>query len=101
MTKTTVSFDGKLYNLKRSFRSLMEFETLTGKQASEVSNSVSDTIKLFYCMLKASNKDVFDYSLDAFIDAIDASPEMLSVFLEYLTDAARAETSAKKKAVTH
>lgn len=73
----------KELTLRQSFRALMKFEQITGKDAYQISTSITDTISLFWCMLSASNPD-FDTTLDDFINLLDEQPDLLEHFNTYL-----------------
>jgi len=79
----TIAVKGKDYQLRQSFRALMVFEQLTGKNAYQISSSITDTINLFWCMLSSANPD-FDITIDAFIALLDDRPELLEQFNTYL-----------------
>ena len=94
-----IKIQGKEYQLKQSFRALMMFEEMTSKSAEQVNENVTDLMKLFYCLLKASNKETFAYDFDAFIDAIDEDPQAIEVFTDYLQKQQQTHDTGKKKAV--
>ena len=53
---------------------------------------------LFYCILKANNREIFQYSFDEFIDVIDEYPDNVEVFNNYLLgEAKKVEKSPTKK----
>ena len=62
-----VTINSKEFELKQSIRALMLFEQMTEKKASQIEDNLTDTVTIFYCMLKANNKD-FDYGFETFID---------------------------------
>lgn len=97
MKTNTINFEGKDYTIKQSFRALMMFEEMAGKQASEANDSVTDLLKMFYAILKSSNMDTFNYSFDAFIEMIDSNINAVSEFTEFLTNSQPKEI--KKKVV--
>lgn len=101
MKQSKIQFNGEELILKQSFRSLMLFEEMTGRSAYEVGVSVSDSMKLFYCMLKAANKDVYTQSFDAFLDTIDENPALLTEFNAFLTEDTKPATPGKKKVIKH
>ena len=84
MEQITIQLSGKELIVKQSFRSLMLFEEMTGRNVNQLNDSLSDILTLLYCMLKASNKKNFIYSFDEFIDEIDLNPEIPVVFTEFL-----------------
>lgn len=102
MKESTIKFNGTELVLKQSFRSLMQFETMTGKYATEVNQSIGDLTKLLYCMLSANNKDAFKYTYDEFIDLLDTNESVINDFGAYLVEQgkqAQAQSEVKKKVV--
>jgi hypothetical protein len=73
----------KNLKIKKSYRGLMLFEKVTGKGIFKMNESATDVITLFYCLVKANNKD-FDMNLDDFIDFMDDNEESIEVFMNYL-----------------
>lgn len=96
MESSKIVFEGVEYNIKQSFRALMMFEELAGKEASKANDSVTDLLKMFYCILKASNSNSFTYTFDKFIDLIDTNLLAVSEFTNYLTSGNVVEPTKKK-----
>lgn len=94
-----VKINGEEFNVKKSYRGLMMFEELTGKGISEMKESATDLLTLFYCLLKASNKEKFTKTFDDFIDIIDENPDSVDVFNAYLLEEGKKneKSSTKKK----
>ena len=88
MEQNAIYFDGKKLFIKQSFRGLMEFEKLSGKEASKVSDSLNDMMMLFYSLL---------YTFDDFVDKLDEQPDVLTSFENYLLTLAGESTDDKKK----
>ena len=84
MNQITIKIQDKEYIVKQGFGSLMLFEEMTGKNVFEVNESISDMIKLFYCYLKARNKDTFLFSFDEFVNILDDNQEIFTEFYGYL-----------------
>jgi hypothetical protein len=84
------------YILKRTYKSLILFETQTGKPLSDFKEGVTDNIIMFYCMLKAINKN-FEYSFDDFLTLIDDHEDQLLSFNKYMEGLARNVVVKKKK----
>ena len=100
MNSIKINLNGVEYTIKQSFRSLMMFETLTKKSVNNIGDSVEDIITLFYCILKANNKDTFEFTLDSFIEALDNEPNLFTDFTSFLTSQATdtpVEDKTKKK----
>lgn len=92
-----IKIGNETYILKQTFRAIMYFEELTKKSVSNADDNLSDLITMFYCLLKAANKDSFKYTLDEFIDALDDNQEQIEVFNNYLLTQAQAQPQGKKK----
>lgn len=86
------------YLIKQSLRSLMMFEQLTDKKASQIEDNLTDTITIFYCMLKSNNKN-FDFKFEDFIDIIDNEVDAVNQFVEFIKQASTPSTENKKKEV--
>lgn len=85
------------YILKQTFRAIMYFEELTKKSVSNADENVTDLITMFYCLLKAANKDSFKYTLDEFIELLDDNQEQIEVFNNYLLAQAQPQDKKKQK----
>jgi len=81
--EATIEINGVVYKVKKTFRSLMKFEEMTGKSVYRISESINDMVTLFYCVLKVNNIN-FDYSLDEFIDLLDENEDSITLFSDYL-----------------
>jgi len=93
----TIKINSVDYKIKQSFRALAQFETLTGKFATQVNQSITDMVTLLYCMLCANNKDTFNYSQDEFFDLLDADDKIMQDFQKYLVELAETVPAKKKK----
>lgn len=98
MNEITIKIGGVDYKIKQSFRSLMLFENLTGKPVGEAVDSVNTIMMMFYCIIKANNKN-FEFDFEQFVDLIDDNSESIEVFTEFLQNQvpAQAQQQAKKK----
>jgi len=92
MKETTIKFNGTTLILKQSMRSLMLFERMTGKFATDVNQSISDLTTLIYCMLISNNKETFNYTYDEFIDLLDENQHIMTDFSTYLVEQANEST---------
>jgi len=94
-----ISIKGQEYLIKKSFRSLLLFEELSGKGIDDMKESLTDLMLLFYCIIKANNKEIFKYTLDEFIDVIDeeTAEKPLDKFNEYLLGQTKSEKPRKNK----
>jgi len=84
MNQTKIILNDQEYILKQSFRGLMIFEKMTGKNAYQANTSMNDSLTMFYAMLQASNRTTFTMSFDEFLDQLDEFPEALSEYNSYL-----------------
>lgn len=84
------------YTIKQSLRSLMMFEQLTDKKASQIEDTLTDTITIFYCMLKSNNKN-FDYKFEDFIDIIDNEVDAVNQFVDFIKQASTNSKDENKK----
>jgi hypothetical protein len=75
---------GTEYIIKQTFRALMYFEEMTGKKSFSADDSVRDITTLFYCFLKACNREIFKYTYDEFIDVMDDNQNIFEEFSDYL-----------------
>jgi hypothetical protein len=72
------------YVIKQSFRALMLFEEITGKNSFAANDTVKDITTLLYCFLKGANRETFKYTYDELLDIIDDHPEVFQDFADYL-----------------
>jgi len=95
----TIKLKEQDYIVKKSFRALMLFEENSGRGIDEMKETVNDLLLLFWCMLKANNKQTFHYTFDEFIDVIDESPDSIEIFNNYLLQQAEGttDTPSEKK----
>ncbi len=84
MNEANIKINGVEYKIKQSFRALMLFEEMTGKSVYQMDQTLNDVIKLFYCIIKANNRNIFNFSFDEFIDTIDDNPDSVELFNDYL-----------------
>lgn len=77
--EATIKLFGKDWVFKKSMSAFLLYEELTKKPISELTNSLIDTLTIFYCILKAKNKD-FTYSFDEFVELLDDEMEALEQF---------------------
>lgn len=76
MTKT-IKIKGKKYKIKPSFRAMFLYEEMAKKSIQEM-DSMEDTVKFLYCILKANNKETFTYGYEEFLDVLEDNPKLLS-----------------------
>jgi hypothetical protein len=97
MNEIKIKFNEQEFLIKQTFRSLMLFEEMTSRSANEMKETTNDLLTLFYCILKACNKETFIYSFDEFIDLLDNNQKSLANFSDYLQS--EAKDLPKKKAL--
>ena len=96
MLKTKeISINKELYTIKQSFKSLLLFEEMTSKNIANISENLTDTLKLFYCMLSASNEN-FKISFEKFIELLDENENTLQSFNSFINEL-NPKPSDKKK----
>lgn len=101
MKDLVIKIGGVELTVKQSFRSLMQFEEMTGRSVYQMNESLNDIMKLFYCMLSANNRTTFTYTFDEFINLIDDNPESIEAFTKYIKGETKEEAKApvKKKVI--
>lgn len=77
-----ITFNGKTYTLRYSFRALMIYENITNKSFNP--KGLSDVIVFFYAILVSSAKDT-TLSFDDFVEWLDEHPTAINEFSEWLT----------------
>jgi hypothetical protein len=74
-----LNLKGIEYKVKASFRSMLEFETMTGKSVDSIKglNSMSEFL---YCSLKSNNRNYpkFEMTYDEFLDSIDEQIDVIT-----------------------
>lgn len=83
MENNKIELFGKEWIIKKSMSSFLLFEELTKKPISEFNGTLSDTLTMFYCILKSKNPE-FTYSFSDFIDLIDEEIEAVQKFNEFI-----------------
>lgn len=97
-----VTINEKEYKIKKSFRSILLFESSTGK-AFSLANT-SDLLQYFYCILLTQGCEL---KVDEFIDWVDENEGVMTEFMSWLVEEKKAEDfttndegAKKKKKVT-
>lgn len=92
-----ITIKDKTFNLKRTFRSLIAYESAMGKAFNPT--TVTDFIMYFYCVITASDEEL-ELSFDEFMEWLDENPKELTNFTEWVIKISDIEsTIAKKKTV--
>lgn len=84
----TVNINGKDYQIKQTIRGLFLWEQISGR-SFEIRNTL-DNYLYFYCLILANNKDC-ELDWDAFIDAIDADPNIIVEMTKAIADLSKLE----------
>jgi len=102
MNDLKITINGKDYAVKQSFRALMLFEEMTGKNPLAMNENITDVMMLFYCFLRGANKD-FMFEFDAFVDVVDSNAGIFESFTGYLQDLNKVTKpgQSKKKGASH
>lgn len=95
-----IKIGNKEVELKKSMRSLMYYEQLTGK--SFAPQGITDIINYMYSVVMSSDRTL-NITLDDFIDLLDETPELIGQFSEWLqksyaVDAQLGKGNKEKKA---
>ena len=83
MPKIVIRIDGKAYPCRQTMGAMLRFKKETGKEVTELGNSLSDMCAYLYCCVaSACKKDgvKFDMSLMDFADSL--TPEDLNQWTE-------------------
>ncbi len=94
MKTFVITLSGKELDIKLSFRSLMTYEQLSGKNYTQI-QSLEDTLIYMYSCIIATNRDI-KLTFDEFVDNVDECPEALTEFLSNLMDKQEGEQPEKK-----
>jgi hypothetical protein len=96
-----IKFNDVEYVVKKTNKAIIDFEVLAQKKISQLDDSYTDTMTLFYCFLKAANRDTFKYTFDQFLDVLDDNMDSIQVFNDYATSLVKENikdnNSVKKK----
>jgi len=96
MNDLKITINGKDYAVKQSFRALMLFEEMTGKNPLSMNENITDVMMLFYCFLRGANKD-FMFEFDAFVDVVDSDVGIFESFTGYLQSLKNVKQLAQPK----
>lgn len=76
-----ITIKDKTITLKRTFRSLIAFESATGHAFNPT--TITESIMYFYCVIIASDTTL-EITYDEFMDWLDENPVKLNEFTEWL-----------------
>jgi len=84
----------KEYIIKKTYRSLLEFEDLSGVAVTEMKQTLYHLLMLFYCIVKVNNK--IELTFNQFVDLVDSDPDSMDRFNEYLIESTEVVDDKKK-----
>lgn len=90
-----IKFNDVEFVVKKTNKALIDFEVLAQKKISQLDDSYTDTMTLFYCFLKAANRDTFKYTFDQFLDVLDDNMDKIQVFNDYAASLVKSNTKAE------
>ena len=91
-----IKIDNREIELKYSFRSLMSYENIQNKTFAP--QLMTDILVFFYCTIHGSDRDV-KLSWDDYVDMIDANPQLVTDFCEWLTNELNKDSLLESKDV--
>ena len=89
-----ITIKNKTITLKRTFRSLIAYESATGKAFNP--KTVTESIMYFYCVIIASDMEL-ELTYDEFMDWLDDNPKALQDFTQWLIEQTEIESKLTKK----
>ncbi len=89
-----ISIKDKTIKLKRTFRSLIAYESATGKAFNPI--TITESIMYFYCVIIASDTTL-EITYDEFMNWLDDNPTALQDFTEWLVKQSEIESKLTKK----
>ncbi len=72
MLKREIRIGGRPYELRYNFAGLYMFEEVAGRAFD--ARKLWHRHLLYWCMLRANNKDAFDMDFDAFVEELNTAP---------------------------
>lgn len=89
-----ITIKNKTIKLKKTFRSLIAYESATGKAFNP--KTVTESIMYFYCVIIASDMEL-ELTYDEFMDWLDDNPTALQDFTQWLISQTEIESKLTKK----
>lgn len=89
-----ITINEKKIQLKKTFRSLIAYESATGKAFNPT--TVTESIMYFYCVVISSDSEL-ELTFDTFMDWLDDNPMALQEFTEWLIEQNSIESKLTKK----
>ncbi len=100
MKKIEIIIDGKAYPCRQTMGAMLRFKKETGKEVTEISNSLSDMCAYLYCCTaSACRKDGVEFGLSLMDFADSIAPEDLNQWAETVsgTDGQTPEEEGSEK----
>lgn len=92
-----IKINDKTIQLKKSFRSLIAYESATGKAFNP--STITESIMYFYCVIISSDSNL-ELSFDNFMDWLDDNPMALPEFTEWIVEQNKIDNTLTKKKST-
>lgn len=92
-----IKINEKTIKLKKTFRSLIAYESATGKAFNPT--TITESIMYFYCVIIASDTTL-EITYDEFMDWLDNNPTAFQEFTEWLIEQSEIESRLTKKKTT-
>lgn len=92
-----VTINEKTIKLKKTFRSLIAYESAMGKTFNP--KTITESIMYFYCVIIASDMEL-ELTYDEFMDWLDDNPTALQDFTQWLIEQSEIENKLTKKKST-
>lgn len=89
-----ITINEKKITLKKSFRSLIAYESAMGKTFNPT--TITESIMYFYCVIISSDSDI-ELSFDNFMNWLDNNPNSLKEFTQWLIEQNEIENKLTKK----
>ena len=83
MAKIEIMIDNKAYPCRQTMGAMLRFKTETGKEVTEINNSLSDMCTyLFCCVVSACKKDGVDFNMNLMEFADSITPDDLDMWTQ-------------------
>lgn len=92
-----IKINDKTIQLKKTFRSLIAYESAMGKTFNPT--TITESIMYFYCVIIASDMEL-ELTYDEFMDWLDDNPTALQDFTQWLIEQSEIENKLTKKKST-
>lgn len=71
------------FKVYKTNMSIIDFELMAKKNISDLNDSFTDNMMLFFCMVKNANRQTFKYTFEEFMDLIDENDDNIKIFNNY------------------